>query len=47
MTSAVSPTRSALDNVLGSVKLAHQLYGCRTCGIMALFAPVAPGKRTA
>jgi hypothetical protein len=54
MTSAVSSAAPALqaqaldaDKVLGAVKQAHTLAGCRTCGLMALFAPVEPGKQSA
>lgn len=36
--SAVRAQSAALDEILGAVKQAHQLAGCRTCGIMSTFA---------
>ena len=44
---AARPAGQSLDAVLSAVKTSHQLFGCRTCGLMATFKSVEPTRRTA
>jgi hypothetical protein len=45
--SAARPGSASLDQILGAVKQAHALAGCRTCGLMSTFAePARPSAAT-